>query len=148
LKDEVHSVGILQRKQDRKITFQYDADLDKLKKNEGFVPYKEFQDTTKVYNCNVAEILGQRLMKIDRPDIGVLFDFWEVDKSKATDKFYLLGQTQGLVATDNFEFLTEYKITPDIGFLTEIAGNLIYKIEKDTLKVGDKLRFELEPANE
>lgn len=143
-----HSVGILKRQNDGKITFQYDSAIEKLKKEEGFVPYTEFQDTAKTYNGNVADIFGQRLMKIDRPDISFLFDFWEVDKTKATDKFYLLGQTQGLVPTDNFEFLAEYKLNPDVKFLTEIAGNSVYKIEKGTLKVGDKLRFELEPNNE
>lgn len=143
-----HSVGILERQNDGKITFQYDSNLDKLKKEEGFVPYTEFQDTNKIYNGNVVDIFGQRLMKVDRPDAGFLFDFWEVDKTKVSDKFYLLGKTQGLVPTDNFEFLAEYKLTPDIKYLTEVAGNSIYKIEKGVLKLGDKLRYELEPENE
>ncbi len=41
---------------------------------------------------------------------------------KADDKFYLLGKTQGLVATDNFEFLAEYHLIPNTHFLTDIAG--------------------------
>jgi hypothetical protein len=52
-------------------------------------------------------------MKTDRPDIETFFKFWEVDKEKSGDKFYLLGKTQGLVPTDNFKFLAEYNLIPD-----------------------------------
>jgi HIRAN domain len=58
-----------------------------------------------------------------------------------------LGKTQGLVPTDNFEFLAEYNLTPDIHFLTELASLSSLQLPKGTLQIGDTLRFEKEPAN-
>lgn len=143
------SVGILEKSADGKHTFKYDPDVAELQKTDGFTLYTEFQDITKTYNGNVAEIFGQRLMKSDRPDVDTFYKFWEIDKEKADDRFYLLGKTQGLVPTDNFEFLAEYKLIPNLHFLTDIAALSINdpKLTRDTIKVGDKLRFELEPNN-
>lgn len=143
-----HAVGLLERKPDGKPVFKYLPDTEKLQLEEGFTPYTEFQDLHKEYNGNVAEIFGQRLTKLDRPDIESFFKFWEVDEEKAHDKFYLLGKTQGLVATDNFEFLAEYILQSDTHFLTELAGLSKIQLAKGTLKIGDYLRFELEPENE
>lgn len=146
--DRRHSVGLLTKEPDGRHIFKYDDDIETLMKEEGFTPYTEFQNIHKSYNGNVAEIFGQRLMKTDRPDIGNFFTFWEVDADKANDKFYLLGKTQGLVATDNFEFLAEYTLTPDTHFLTELAGLSYQKITSGTVKIGDQLQFEKEPKNE
>lgn len=141
-------VGVLQKTNEGKHIFNYSPDFAKLQETEGVTPYTEFQDITKTYNGNVAEIFGQRLMKSDRPDVDAFFNFWEVDKEKADDKFYLLGKTQGLVPTDNFEFLAEYNLVPDLHFLTEIAALSVNEpLVKGTIIVGDTLRFELEPTN-
>ncbi len=141
-------VGILEKTNEGKHIFNYSPNFAGLQETEGVTPYAEFQDITRTYNGNVAEIFGQRLMKSDRPDVDAFFNFWEVDKEKADDKFYLLGKTQGLVPTDNFEFLAEYNLVPGLHFLTEIAALSIEpKLEKGTVKPGDILRFELEPTN-
>ena len=143
-----HIIGVLQKTTNGKHIFKYEQPtVVKLQKEEGFTPYTEFQDITKEYNGNVAEIFGQRLTKTDRPDIQSFFKFWEVDESKAQDKFYLLGKTQGLVPTDNFEFLAEYHLTPTIHFLTELASLSQLQLAKGTLHIGDILRFEKEPTN-
>ena len=143
-----HSVGILKKSAEGKHMFNYSADAETLQKEQGFTPYTEFQDFHKSYNGNVAEIFGQRLTKTDRSDIGSFFKFWEVDTEKANDKFYLLGKTQGLVPTDNFEFLAEYNLTSDTHFLTEIASLSQNPLQKGTLQIGDTLRIEQEPTNE
>ena len=142
-----HAVGILEKLPDGRNVFNYSPDAGQLQEKEGFTPYTEFQDLKKQYNGNVAEIFGQRLMKSDRPDVASFFKFWEVDNDKAQDKFYLLGKTQGLVPTDNFEFLAEYKLTPETHFLTELAGLSKYPLEKGKVLIGDVLRFELEKDN-
>ena len=142
------SVGILKKTTDSKHVFKYDADVAELQKTDGFTLYTEFQDIHKQYNGNVAEIFGQRLTKSDRPDVNTFYDFWEVDKDKTEDKFYLLGKTQGLVTTDNFEFLAEYNLTPNLHFLTDIAALSVSEpLTKGTILIGDILRFELEPTN-
>lgn len=144
-----HIIGVLQKTTDGKHIFKYEQSVvEKLQKEEGFTPYTEFQDFTKEYNGNVAEIFGQRLTKLERPDIQSFFKFWEVEESKAQDKFYLLGKTQGLIPTDNFEFLADYHLTPDIHFLTELASLSQLELPKGTLQIGDTLSFEKEPTNE
>ena len=142
-----HIVGVLQKTTDGNHIFNYEPTVEELQTKEGFTPYTEFQDINKQYNGNVAEIFGQRLTKTDRPDIQSFFKFWEVDESKAQDKFYLLGKTQGLVPTDNFEFLAEYHLTPDIHFLTELASLSQLQLPKGSLQINDELRFEKEPTN-
>ena len=142
-----HIIGVLQKTADGKHVFKYEPIVSDLQLTEGFTPYTEFQDIKKEYNGNVAEIFGQRLTKTDRPDIQSFFKFWEVDASKAQDKFYLLGKTQGLVPTDSFEFLAEYHLTPTIHFLTELASLSQLKLAKGTLLIGDELTFEKDTAN-
>ena len=142
-----HTIGVLQKTTEGKHIFKYEPTVAQLQSEEGFTPYTEFQDISKEYNGNVAEIFGQRLTKTDRPDIHSFFKFWEVDESKAQDKFYLLGKTQGLVPTDNFDFLAEYHLTPDIHFLTELANLSQLQLHKGTLLIGDVLTFEKEATN-
>ncbi len=142
-----HIIGVLQKTTDGKNIFNYDPSVEELQTKEGFTPYTEFQDINKQYNGNVAEIFGQRLTKTDRPDIQSFFKFWEVDETKAQDKFYLLGKTQGLIPTDNFEFLAEYHLTSDIHFLTELASLSQLQLPKGTLQINDELHFEKEPTN-
>ena len=144
---ERHAIGILKHDMDGRNTFTYLPEAVELQEKEGFTPYTEFPDLTKEYNGNVAEIFGQRLTKTDRPDINNIFKFWEVDSSMADDKFYLLGKTQGLVATDNFEFLADYKLIPNIHFLTELAALSKIPLPKGVLQIGDKLTFKLDPNN-
>jgi len=144
-----HSVGELCKAADGSHTFRYDPNIRELIKNEGFTPYTEFQDLDKVYNGNVAEIFGQRLVKSERSDSRAFFDFWEVDQDKLNDKFYLLGKTQGLVATDNFEFLADYKLSPSTHFVTEVAGlSKLPALQRGELRPGDILSFRPEPTNE
>ena len=142
-----HIIGVLQKTAEGKHVFKYDPTVSDLQLSEGFTPYTEFQDITKEYNGNVAEIFGQRLTKTDRPDIQSFFKFWEVDASKAQDKFYLLGKTQGLVPTDSFEFLADYHLTPDIHFLTELASLSKLQLPKGTLLIDDVLTFEKDTTN-
>lgn len=144
-----HVVGILEKAQDGSHTFKYLPQAEKLMATEGFTPYTEFQDLHKTYNGNVAEIFGQRLVRVERSDSRTFFNFWEVDQDKVADKFYLLGKTQGLVATDNFEFLADYHLCAETHFVTEVAGlSQQEKLDRDDVMIGDRLNFQLEPDNE
>jgi hypothetical protein len=143
-----HIVGILQKEAEGKFTFRYFKDKVEAAKEQGFSPYTEFPDVDKVYNSNVVDIFAQRLTKSDRVDVQKFYDFWEVDLKYKEDKFYLLGHTQGLVPTDNFEFLADYNPADGLHFLTEVAGLSDKKLPADTIKHGDVLRFELDPDNQ
>lgn len=141
-------IGLLERSSEGSVLFKYLPEAGELQNNQSFLPYTEFQDINKQYNGNVAEIFGQRLTKTGRSDAADFYRFWEVDMDKLDDKFYLLGKTQGIVVTDNFEFLADYNLTPDTHFLTDLAGLSHQQLPKGTVQKGDVLRFQLEPLNE
>jgi len=143
-----HIVGLLERKPDSGFSFSYDTEVVEQARKEGFSPYTEFPDITKTYNGTVLDVFAQRLMKQERPDIQDFYDFWEIEPQYTNDKFYLLGHTQGLLPTDNFEFLADYQVVDGLHFLTELAGLSKYQLQPGSLKPGDSLRFELDPTNE
>jgi hypothetical protein len=143
-----HIIGLLQQTDYEVFTFSYLQEAVDKAKIDGFVPYTEFPDVLKTYNGTVLDIFAQRLIKSERPDIQTFYDFWEIEPQFVNDKFYLLGHTQGLLPTDNFEFLADYNIVNSLHFLTELAGLSIYKLPSGTLQVGDELRFETDDLNE
>jgi hypothetical protein len=142
-----HIVGVLEQTIDGRFEFSYDKTAIEKAKSEGFTPYTEFSDISKSYNGNVLDIFAQRLIKSERPDIQTFYDFWEIEPQNKDDKFYMLGHTQGLQPTDNFEFLADYNIVQGLHFLTELAGLSSYKLPSGTLKEGDELQFKLEKDN-
>lgn len=141
-------VGVLEHTTDNRYVFTYDKDSVRKAEQEGFTPYTEFPDITKSYNSNALEIFGQRMIKSERPDIQNFYDFWEIEPAFKEDKFYLLGHTQGLLPTDNFEFLADYNPKPGLHFLTELAGLSNYKLPTDSVNVGDILRFKIDNGNQ
>ncbi len=143
-----HIVGALKKLSENNYLFTYENTGVQEATKEGFSPYTEFPDTNQTYNGNVLEIFGQRIIKSERPDIQSFYDFWEIEPSLKDDKFYLLGHTQGLLPTDNFEFLADYNPVTGLHFLTELAGLTQYQLSADTVKIGDSLRWEFETENE
>lgn len=142
-----HIVGLLEQTTDGRFEFSYDQLVVEKAKADGFVPYTEFPDITKTYNGNVLDIFAQRLIKAERPDIQDFYDFWEIEPQHKDDKFYMLGHTQGLQPSDNFEFLADYNLVDGLRFLTELTGLSTYQLPAGSIKSGDLLRFELEPEN-
>jgi hypothetical protein len=140
-------VGVLQQSDAGTFSFTYDGGVIEKAKQEGFAPYTEFPDVTKIYNGTVLDIFAQRLIKSERPDVQIFYNFWEIEPQFIDDKFYLLGHTQGLLPTDNFEFLADYNIVPNLHFLTELAGLSTYQLSGNSLSVGDILRFEIDKEN-
>jgi hypothetical protein len=142
-----HLVGVLESITNDKFIFNYNSKIVEKAKEEGFIPYTEFTDTTISYNGNVLDTFAQRLIKTERPDIQQFYDFWEIESKHADDKFYLLGHTQGLLPTDNFEFLADYKCVKGLHFLTELAALSDKQIPTTSLSIGDELIYKLEPDN-
>ncbi len=143
-----HIVGLLHQNNEGNFVFEYKKDSVSKAKEEGFSPYIEFPDIEKQYNGNVLDVFAQRLIKSERPDIQSFYSFWEIEPQFKDDKFYLLAHTQGLLPTDNFEFLADYNPKPGLHFLTELAGLTAYHLSAGTLQKGDILRFELDRENE
>ena len=86
-------------------------------------------------------------MKAERTDIRKYYDFWELDKKYIEDKFYLLAYTQGLLSTDNFEFLAEFYPKIDLCFVSEICGLTINKLPPNSVVSNDELRWVRESSN-
>ncbi len=139
-------VGVIQRTSTSGVTFSYIIDKDKAREI-GFVPYADFPDLERKYTQNVLEIFALRLNKPERPDIQQYYDFWEIDAKHQQDKYFMLAHTQGLLATDNFEFLADFNPIKNISFISEVCGLSHYKISSNTIVVGDSLSWKCETTN-
>lgn len=113
---------------------------------QGISPLVDFP-CGKEYTKNVLDILSMRLNDPTRPDMEKYFRFWEIPAENRADTFYLLAHTQGLLATDNYEFLAEYNLTKDLRFVSEICGLSHTSINPDAISIGDELRWEREASN-
>ncbi|MDP2527554.1 hypothetical protein [Maribacter dokdonensis] len=140
-------VGKINKNSNDGARFQYLLDNLKEAEKQGFLPYTGFPDTSKIYTNNVLEILSQRIVKTERNDLSDYYSFWCVELSKKKDTYYMLAYTQGLLPTDNFEFLADFNPKKGLKFISEIAGLTKTKIASNKLFKGDKLDFELELDN-
>ena len=141
-------VGVLRKNATEGVRFEYYKDNIPKASEDGFAPYVDFPDINKVYKHNVIEVFGQRLVKAERADIKKYYDFWELDMRYVDDQYYMLGYTQGMLSTDNFEFLADFHPVKDLCFVSEITGLSQRKIATDTVKVGDELSWVKESENE
>lgn len=140
-------VGVLKKSTTEGVRFYYLSKGVEEAQKEGFTPYVDFPDISKVYTENVLDIFGQRLIKTERPDIQKYLDFWDINPKFQDDKFYLLAYTQGMLSTDNFEFLADFHPIKELRFVSEICGLTHYKVQPGTLHVGDILSYKLEKGN-
>lgn len=83
----------------------------------------------------MLDVFGQRLIKTERSDIQKYLDFWNISKEYQNDEFYLLAYTQGMLSTDNFEFLADFHPKKDLRFVSEIFGYSFFKLIPGQLSV-------------
>lgn len=140
-------IGRILRNQTEGVRFMYLPEGVKEAVEKGFNMYPDFPDPDKVYRNNVLEIFSQRLNNTERSDIQKYYDYWEINPEMKEDKYYVLAQTQGLLPTDNFEFLAEYYPVKGLRFTSEICGLSRMQLPSGTLKEGDMLQWKLEPSN-
>lgn len=139
-------VGII-KKNASGVSFAYLLDGVKEAEKEGFTPYVDFPDVHKTYSDNVLEIFGQRLIKTDRPDAQKYLDFWSIDAQYKNDKYYLLAHTQGILSTDNFEFLADFNPIKGLSFISEICGLSYSKLPANFIEIGEELTWRLDKKN-
>jgi hypothetical protein len=142
-----YKVGLMHRDSAGGISFHYEISQEEAV-GIGFIPYTDFPDLSKTYTENVLDIFGQRLTKSERSDIQKYYDFWEIKPQHKDDKYYLLAHTQGLLATDNFEFLADYPPQKGLSFISEICGLSHYEASPEILKEEDELQWEYDRSNE
>jgi len=137
-----HFVGIVKHNQSEGVSFQY-LSAEKLieAQADGFSCYTEFPELTKTYTDKVLEVFKQRLFRSERNDYKAFLDFWGIETKYKDDTLYLLAHTQGIVPTDNFEFLAHFQLTKDLKIVTEIAGLTYSKVSSSFLNIGDELEW-------
>ncbi|MFK8061323.1 MAG: HIRAN domain-containing protein [Polaribacter sp.] len=140
-------IGVIKRNKTLGTRFHYLEEGLKDAKKFGFSIYEGFPDISTTYSKNVIEIFGQRIMRSERNDIKDFYDFWLIDKNHLNDVYYMLAHTQGILPTDNYEFLAEFNSSKDLKFITEISGLSKYKINSESLKKGDTLTYKKESDN-
>ncbi len=140
-------VGVIKNNASKGIRFSYIKQGVEEAQKAGFAPYTEFPELHKEYSEDVLEVFGQRLIKSERSDINTFYDFWEIKPRYRSNKYYLLAHTQGLLPTDNFEFLADYYPVKNLCFLTDLAGLTSKKLPAESLKEGELLNFKFEPDN-
>jgi hypothetical protein len=139
-------VGII-RKNAEGVRFEYVQKGVEEASKEGFTPYTDFPAIDKVYQDNVLEIFGQRLIKTERTDSNKYLSFWDIDPKYRDDKYYLLAYTQGMQSNDNFEFLADFNPVRELRFVTEISGLSHTNIQPGAIAVGDILSWEFDNGN-
>jgi hypothetical protein len=141
-------IGIIKKNKTQGVRFSYIDRTFTSAKEVGCTVYEGFPDVTKVYSENVIEIFGQRLMRSERNDLSDFYDFWHIDPAFKKDSYYMLAYTQGILPTDNYEFLADFNPIKGLAFITEIAGLSKYNVPAESIILGDALRYELEPNND
>ena len=140
-------VGRILRNKTEGVRFIYIKEGVEEAQNSGFTSYPDFPNPDIIYKKNVLEIFSQRLTNTERSDIQKYYDYWDISTELREDKYYVLAQTQGLLSTDNFEFLAEYYPVRNLKFTSEICGLTSRKLQNNTLNEGDILQWKLEPSN-
>lgn len=141
-------IGVIRRNSTQGVRFEYLQEGVKEAQKKGFSKYEGFPDTSKKYTKNVIQIFGQRLMQSDRNDIADFYKFWFIKDECKDDDYYMLAYTQGILPTDNYEFLADFNPVKGLEFVTEIAGLSKTKIAPNKIEKGDILRYEKEkPVN-
>lgn len=140
-------VAVIEYRGERTI-FRYIPDGVKKAREQGFAGFPDFSENKEIHETNVLRVLSQRINDSGRTDIQSYYDFWEIPDEAKKDTFQMLAYTQGILPTDNFEFLAEYGDAEGVHFVSEIAGLTKAQLENDALKDGDELEWQCEPNNE
>lgn len=140
-------VGIITKNQTEGVKFKYMSAGVKEAIEKGFNMYPDFPNPEIEYKENVLEIFCQRLTNTERSDINKYYSYWEILPHLKNNKYYVLAQTQGLLSTDNFEFVAEYYPVKDLKFTSEICGLTRRNLPSGTLIVGEILDWRLESSN-
>lgn len=130
-------VGVIKHNATDGLRFFYLADGALEARRQGFETYKGFPDVTHVYTENVLRIFGHRILQAAGSDIEAYFDAWHINREYKSKPLYMLAYTQGMLPTDNFEFLASFNPRKDFSLVTEVC-----QLSSDhALAEGDVLRY-------
>jgi len=141
-------IGILRNNVSEGMRFKYLPKQVEEAKKQGFELLTNFPNVDNEYNQNVQASYGQRIVKSERRDLDDYFKFWRVDESRRNDTFYMLAKTQGLLPTDNLEFLADFNPIKGLNFISEIASLSHQELRSELLSIGDELTYQCDPGND
>lgn len=145
LKRRRYKVGVLE-KNEKYYSFKYVNPELNIAKNAGFDYYPGFEDTSKEYkNEKMFLNIENRLPNKKRPDYLEILNSYNLNID--SNSMEILKATKGRLVTDTYEFVEPFdkkKIEFDIAG-TSHCNDL--RECKDSIKVNDKLKLELEPNN-
>lgn len=117
-------------------------------RKRGFSGYPDFPDESRTYTGEgVLDVFKQRLNNPERSDIGGYYSYWEINDDSRNDTYYLLAHTQGMMPTDNMEFLADYYPVEGMSFITELCGLTHLDLAGDVISEGDTLSWVRDPGN-
>lgn len=140
-------IGEFFRSASEGVSFRYDQENVKKAEASGFSRYPDFPDLNKTYSKGVLEVISQRLIQVQNPQNNRHLSFWEADKEEY-DVFDRVAFTQGLLATDNFEFLGVYNPSPGFSFISDLSGVSFQELDPSMVEEGDRVLFAFEPTND
>ena len=143
--DRRYIVASIKREKDG-ISFEYLPSFKEAKKEglEFFFGFKNEKDLT---HQEISQLLSFRIISKKRPDRNEYLKFWEAESIE--NNFDLLGFTQGMTSTDNFEFLADYSTIKKekLTFVTDLAGLSHAKLKTGFVKKGEILFYKKEINN-
>lgn len=112
---------------------------------EGFIGYPDFPLSDRIYQ-DVLPIIARRLVDTDRSDRVKYLEQWNAADADI-DEFDRLALTQAWLTNDRFEFLGDFEPRDGLTFVTDLAGQSHYKVERGKVDCNDRLNYKLEPIN-
>lgn len=140
-------IGVIKRNQTEGIRFKYLRKGLEKARTLGFNRYEGFPEDDKIYSEKVIEKFGQRIIQTERNDLGDFYDFWKINPKYKNDDYYMLAFTQGILPTDNFEFLADFNPKQGLSFISEIAGLSKTQVPSDLVQIGDLLTYKKDSGN-
>lgn len=144
-------VGVIKQNATAGVRFFYLAEGAIAARKHGFEAYECFPDVTEVYTENVLSFFGFRILKAAKDGFEnseAYFDAWGINRAFKSKPFYMLAYTQGILPTDNFEFLADFNPRKDFSLVTEIDDFQFSVIAAIDLQVGDTLKYQMTKGSE
>lgn len=141
-------VGVIKKNATSGVRFFYLADGAIEARRLGFEAYRDFPNVIEVYTENVLRSFGQRILQAARPDKEAYFDFWQVNNEFKSKPFYMLAYTQGMLPSDNFEFLASFNPRKDFSLVTELCDLTSNDLASGTLHPDDVLPYTYDRKSE
>jgi hypothetical protein len=141
------SIGVIKKSATQGVTFHYNEKDLAIAEAQGFNVLENFPEKNKVYRENVIEKFGERIIKSERKDNDNFYQFWEIDTSRLDDMYYMLAMTQGLLATDNLEFLADFNPNKNTSIVSDVAGLSKIDFDISSVKEGTVVDFRFDADN-